>query len=395
MIDFACIPKQYVDFIEPKQQAAYQAYIDDINQHGGIAGRQIKPFYKTVCPVNFSGMLSTCTELTDDDNVFAVIGDFGDITNDAQLCVAKTHKRILLTYGLTQEVVDKAPAGHLLTPDILPDRRVKLITALLKAHDTLKGKTVAVLGESDTSAEVNKQIEPGLRSIGVARGSTGIVTTTGADTTAALGQLDSFIERWKTEHVDTVFLAGGEVESVPFVQKLRAAFPNVTLIADSTGVETSGQQEVKAHTTPNPYDGIITAEGRTGVEHAQTQHYTTCTKIFETATHITVPPANVVVKGPGGVQDNIQGEAGDACVFVEMFKTIAERVGRDLNNANWTTAVDNFGKIDIVSTDFASLHKGKYDADNTYGLVAFDPTLGDAGDWRHLTPTEDVGNLTP
>jgi hypothetical protein len=73
-----------------------------------------------------------------------------------------------------------------------------------------------------------------------------------------------------------------------------------------------------------------------------------------------------------------------------MFKLIAERVGKNLNIANWTAAVDNFGTINVPSTNFASLHTGKYDADDTYGLVAYDPTIGDAGDWKQLTPVKNV-----
>ena len=43
-----------------------------------------------------------------------------------------------------------------------------------------------------------------------------------------------------------------------------------------------------------------------------------------------------------------------------------------------------------MNTDFASLHAGKYDADDTYGLVAFDPSIKPNGDWKHLTPAENV-----
>ena len=38
MIDFDCV-KAFVDEARPKQQAAYQAFVDDINEHGGIGGR--------------------------------------------------------------------------------------------------------------------------------------------------------------------------------------------------------------------------------------------------------------------------------------------------------------------------------------------------------------------
>jgi hypothetical protein len=162
------------------------------------------------------------------------------------------------------------------------------------------------------------------------------------------------------------------------------------LIADTTGVESGGQDDVRAHVVPNPYDGVITAEGRIGLEHSKTPHYTYCKKIFEQQTGIEIPLPNVVVKLPNGKQNDIYGNAENACSFVTMLRTIAGRVGKNLNNANWISTVNDFGPIEVMNTDYASLHTGKYDADDTYGLVEFDPTIPPIGDWRHLTPTENV-----
>jgi hypothetical protein len=277
-----------------------------------------------------------------------------------------------------------------LTPDILKDRKLRVVMSLLASNHILDGKKVAVLGESDANDRISNVIEPALKKMGVDRASTGIVTLTGSDTTAAQSQLDGFIERWRTENIDALILAGDGVEGRPFVEKVRKAFPNIQLVSDSTGVLDGAQAEVKADYTPNAFDGVITAEGRTGVEHTQTQHFKDCKKIFEAQTGITVPSPNTVIKLPDGRKNNIYGEEEDACVFVKMFETIAKKVGPDLNNANWSTTVDNFGPISIYSTDFASLHAGKYDADDTFRLVAFDPTIGDAGDWKQVTAIQNV-----
>jgi hypothetical protein len=389
MVDFDCI-KAFVDEARPKQQAAYQAFVDDINEHGGISGRTIVPVYKTVCPIGTTEGLAACTSFSDDSNVFAVIGEFGQITNDVPLCVTKQHNRPLITYGLSQEMIDKAPPGLLVTPDILPDRRVKVIVSLLKSRHTLDGKKVAVLADSNAQQRVDAIIKPALSAMGLEQGSPGILTITGADTTAAQSQLDSFIERWKTQHVDALILAGSAVESKAFVEKVRAAFPSITIVADSTGILTFGQDEQKAHVDPNPYTGMITAEGRTGLQHTKTAHFKMCTAIFEKKTGILVPLPTKVIKLRDGRQNAIYTESEDACALVTMFKLIATRVGKNLNNANWIAAVDHFGTIDIPSTDFASLHAGKYDADDTYGLVSYDPTIGDAGDWKQLTPVVNV-----
>jgi hypothetical protein len=71
---------------------------------------------------------------------------------------------------------------------------------------------------------------------------------------------------------------------------------------------------------------------------------------------------------------------------------IADKVGKYLNLDNWTNTVNNFGDMGgkLVSTEFASLGQGKYDASNGYSLVSFDSTIGDNGDWKKLTPLADI-----
>jgi hypothetical protein len=390
LIDFACIPKSFVDSIYVNQPQAYNAYINDINQKGGINGRKIRPVYKFICPLQPAGAVSACTSLTDDSKVFAVIGSMYDPTGDAQLCIAKQHKTVLITDGLTQEMLDKAPPALLLTPGITSDRSLKVIMSLVKSQHILDHKKVAVLTETTATARVKAVVDPALQSIGVETGSEAVLSIAGADTTGAQAQLDSFLEKWKTEHVNALIMVGAASSSKQFVDKIKAAIPDMQLIADTTAVETGGQDDVKAHVEPNPYDGIITAEGRIHLEHSQTPNYTYCKTIFEKQTGIKIPLPNVVVKLPNGQQNNIYGNAEDACSYVTMFADIAGRVGKNLNNANWTAKVNVFGKVRVMNTDFASLHAGKYDADDTYGLVAFDPKIPPDGDWRHVTPVENV-----
>jgi hypothetical protein len=224
----------------------------------------------------------------------------------------------------------------------------------------------------------------------VKQGSKALLTISGQDTTAAQTQLDSFIERWKTEHVNALILVGDSVSSKQFVDKIKGAIPDMQLVADTTAVESGGQDDVKQGVVPNPYDGIITAEGRIFLEHSRTPHYTYCKTIFEKQTGIKIPLPNVVVKLPNGQQNNIYGNAEDACSYVTMFQDIAEHVGKNLNDTNWTNTVNTLGPVKVMNTDWASLHAGKYDADDTYGLVAFDPKRGPDGEWRHVTPVVNV-----
>jgi len=390
LLDYKCIPTTLVPEVYVNQPQAYNAYIDNINEHGGINGRKIKPVYKYICPVQPTAALAACTSLTDDSKVFAVIGTMFDPTGDAQLCVAKQHKTVLITDDLTQSIIGKAPPGLLLSPGITADRRLKVIMSLLKSRHTLDGKTVGVLAEAADSSPVGAVVKPALNAMHVRQGSEALLTITGEDTTAAQSQLDSFIEKWKTEHVNALILVGEEASSNQFIDKLKAAIPDMQLVADTTAVESAGQKDVDKHVVPNPYDGIITAEGRIFLEHSKTPHYTYCKNIFEKQTGIKIPLPNVVVRLPSGQRNDIYGNAEDACSYVTMFQDIAQHVGKNLNDTNWTNTVNTLGPVKVMNTDWASLHTGKYDADDTYGLVTFDPTIKPDGNWQHLTPVEDV-----
>jgi len=389
MIDFSCIEK-FVDAVEPEQQRAFQVYFDDINAKGGINGRKLVPVFKTYCPINLATELTACTSLTDDNHVFAAIGTFYDPSGNAQLCFAKDHKTIIIGSPLTQSLIDRGPPGFMLTTDITSERRLRVIMALLKEKHTLAGKKVAVVDVAADRPRVRSVVVPALHDLGVLRGTDATLSVSGADTTAALAQLDSFIEHWKTDGTNALILVGEEVSSKQFVEKIKAAIPGMKLISDTTSVLTGARDEQKAHVAPNPYDGIITAEGQTGLEHTKTQHFSYCRDIWETATGEKVPSPNAVVKLPNGKQNDIYAEVEDACAATTFFATIAKRVGRYLNDTNWVNTVNGFGPIDDTSTIYASIHTGKYDADDTYGIVAYDPSIGADGDWTHLTPVENV-----
>lgn len=391
LVDFNCV-KNFVDSIRVNQDQVYQAYIDDINAKGGIAGRKIVSVYDNYCPLGSAGPLAVCTKFADDDQVFAVLGNFVDFSGDAQTCIAKQHQRVLMTFNLTQAIMNQSPPGLIIYPGATNERTVRILLQLLQQQHTLAGKKVAVLGGSAEASTVNQTIVPGLKKLRVAMGSTAVLSISGtADTTAAQTQLDSFIERWKGEHVGAVFLSGDEVSSKQFVTKLRAAMPSVMLIVDNTDVRDFGQQLVHAGVKPNPYEGILSAGGPTPPEYDKSANWSYCAAIYERYTGKHAPNSEEVVKGPGGKTLDTNGSINDACQVLTMFHDIAARVGKDLNNSNWVRTVDSFGKIDNRgSGPYSSLHTGKYDVEDNFRLEAFDSSIPPEGNWRALTPLHDV-----
>jgi hypothetical protein len=232
---------------------------------------------------------------------------------------------------------------------------------------------------------------PGLKALGVKLGATALLSVTGADTAAAQGQLDSFIERWKTEHVDTVFLSSYEVSSQQFVAKLRKALPNLLLLSDNSQVLSYGQQLKRAGVTPNPYQGLITATGPTHAEYAASANWKYCKDIYQRQTHKKAPEPDDVIPYKNGKTLDTYGAINDSCQLLTMFHDIATRVGPYLNNDNWVNTLNHFGHIENRGTGpYSSLTKGKYDADDNFRLVEFDPTLPPDGNWKPITPLEDI-----
>jgi ABC-type branched-subunit amino acid transport system substrate-binding protein len=392
MVDFNCI-KPFVEGVQIQQQEMYKLYIDDINAHGGLAGRQIQPVYETYCPIGNTQVLALCTKLTEDEKVFAVVGNFVDFLGDAQTCLTKNHHTPLITYTLTKAIIDQSPPGLIILPGSSPERIDSVLGDLLQKQHTLRGKKVAILGQTSIQNAITNTLEPALKKLGVGTGSTAILnTSTSTDTTATQAQLDSFIERWKSEHVDALFVTGTPTTSQQFIDKVRARMPKVILITDDETTRIFGQGEQRAGKTPNSYEGIIIASGPTDHEYDQSANWKYCQDIYQRATG-KVPPNRETVepKGSDGKTQDLFGSVFNACQDLTLFQQIADRVGKDLNADTWAAAVNSFGPIrDVGNGQFASLHTGKYDTNDTFRLEEFDSSIPPNGNWRPITPLENI-----
>ena len=378
-----------------EQREIYDAYINNINAKGGIQGRKIVPVYRFYNPVGPGGsqILTLCTVFAEDENVFAVTGTFVDFSGDAQTCIAKQHKRVLLTFNLAQENIDDSPPGLIVTPGNIPDRSAKILIELLKKEKTLEGKQIGVLGDTTESAVVNKTIVPQLKRAGVDVGTVALLSIGGTnpDTTTPQAQLDSFIEKWKQDKIAALFLSGDLASTKQFVQKVKTALPNLVLAADNTDVLGQARDLQKAKVKKNPYEGIISAGGLTPKEYDASDNWKYCADIYHKETGKVAENAEQTKKDKDGYINDTYGAINDACQLLSMFHDIGERVGRYLNDANWVYAVDHFGKITNRGTGpYSTLHAGKYSADDNWRLQKYDSTVGESGNWVPITPLQNI-----
>ena len=378
--------RDFLDYNHGDQHAVAQSVVDDINAHGGINGRKIVPVFKEYPPIpgRQPDPLSLCTSWAEDDKVFAVLGVFIDFTGQGILCLTREHEVIHIGHELDQPWIDESPPGVLLTPDTTKEGAAGVLVDLLADSGRLEGKTVGGAGEQERRIARDGHRVPALKQHKVKLGSTAILNLTGPETEAVRSQLDAFIEKWKTQDVDTVFLSGLDVSSKSYVSQIKAALPDAVLVTDADSTLEQARDLVTAGTDPNPYAGMISTTGLTFSERwaDKSPLLQQCVDVYEKASGKKVPgPEDEVIDADGKkVQTDVS--VMDFCGELSMFRTIAEKVGPDLTVKHWQKTVDDFGPIDLVSTPFASLCTGKYSANDAFRFVAFDPSAGSSGDWK-------------
>jgi hypothetical protein len=268
------IIKANIDFKRGDQKAIFQAFVDDINNNGGVAGGlQIDPVYDIYDPLGPGPAQEACTKLTEDDKVFATIGVLIDSSGAAQVCFTKQHKSILITHELSKAIMDKAQGGLLLTTDTLAERTITtLIDDAVKAN-LLANKKFGILAEQETKSRIDNAIKPALKKNNLPVGTAGVLTLDpSGDTTQSLAQLDSLIERWKGENVNALFISGLAAISKVYVQRIRKTFPDITILADGdASAKGAGQDTKNAGIVPNPYDGVLAEVPLTDQQQWETQ----------------------------------------------------------------------------------------------------------------------------
>ena len=392
IVDFAPI-QQFVDFNHGDEQKIDQVFIDNINKNGGIGGKKLDVVYQKYTPIGSTFPTQVCTKMTQDEKVFAVLGNIEDPTGASQLCVSKQNHTILIGHDMTDtELLGAAPNGLMLTPDIAAERRLNVLLSLVKTQKTLDGKTVATLAETSTKGRISSVITPALKDMGVKTGTNAVLDVGGTtDTTAAQAQLDSFIERWKTEGVNAIIITGADVVANQFVTKLSKQMPGTLLLTDSTSSAAgSAQDNVAAHLNPNPYEGMLTANGLPDQQAFEEANLQKCVKEYETATGETVISPQDLKPGPDGKRVQVWVAISDICRELTMFQQIAAKVGPYLNNTNWVNAVNSLGAVkDLPSSQYASLKTGKYDADDSFALAKFESAKND---FVLISPIQNIGS---
>ena len=174
-------------------QVAYTALFDQINAHGGIDGRKIVPVYAAVDPLGTAGAATACSQLTEDDKVFAVLGFFQAADT---ACYVDTHVTPIIGASLTsaESAAAKAPwFNNLISDSDLVPKEM----AIFQQEGAFSGKKVGVVGTSADQAEINLVL-PALEKLKVHVVQTAVNDVPDTDTTAQVQEYGVIADKFQS-----------------------------------------------------------------------------------------------------------------------------------------------------------------------------------------------------
>jgi hypothetical protein len=338
-----------------------KALVDDINANGGIDGRKLEVFPEKYSVFGTSGMLATCTKVTEDENVFMVLGGF--VANSANLCVAREHATPMLSLfgsGFNGVVLAQARAPWA-TPNASDERAIKALVLALTRQRSLAGKTIGLYGGGESSKPLVDLTESTLKSAGYSVKASAINDATDIE---AIDSQDKVIgTKFKDERIDVVFVLfapppGTNFDAVGFHPAMYS--PQTALI--SAGALT------------NPYEKFSIVAGL-GASSDPDGGYNSavmrrCRTIWTKATgkEIKTPPE----ERRAGKSSNFFAMS-NACTALRIFVDAAKAAGPNLTPATWQHGLESLGTIQAAGGFTISFAANKPDGQDSFQLQKFNP----------------------
>lgn len=376
-IDFETLNEQFgLDLAFANFGPAYEAVVDWYNDQGGVNGRQMELVIEEYLPVGAATADAACLVLTEDNDVFAVLGGFlGPSTESVNDCIVGVHETLLVGPAPTAEQ-QATYGGFWISPEMGLERRNTAFVNLLAESGQIDelGPIMIIGGDPAAEGQVAEMAADFAAAGADVRLET--VVTTAGDTQATNAEVDVFVERARTDGVETVVLLGEAENRNIHIFEVAPEFtylvPNGDRITDWESITPEGLQP-----------GTVVLSSNSEIRPGEDPVFDECTAAIEERLGVEViDPANL----PEG-DTNYWSGTFNACTQVAMFVQVATEAGADLTQDSWIAALDTV-ELSVPGFGFSSLSGTKTDASNTLRLVNYNL---DTLTFEPLTDRLDVG----
>ena len=366
-------------------EPVWDALIGAVNAEGGIHGRMLEAHIAGFSPALPNEMLAACIKLTEDDQVFAVLGG---LRGDANYCISEQHETIHIGSQVNAkgELLERARAP-LASFRIEGTARDEAFIAELARREWFDGATaVGIHYDGSTTAELlGDVVEAAFADIGVEIAITMNIDDLVLDDDAIESQTEIMQEQVADAGIDRMVIFGAAATGLVTYGDLGIQMAAV----DSTNFTTATSSGID----PMALDGTISSAVRldlaTDPVDAETQE---CIDTVSAA----LPDARFERPGPGvenSEEDpNYWSYTVLACRDLSLFVQIATASSVELTNDSFQAGLESLTQASLPEIPFLSFGPGKYNGNDTLRLVQFD---GDADEDGELVALGDPVDLTP
>jgi hypothetical protein len=364
--DLDAILELGVDVGYGDQQQHYQILIDELNENGGILGRQIEPVYRVASPVDLAAADRVCAEFIEDEEVFLVLGTSRPPTN--VLCYTETSDTPFIgapSGDLSDEVFERSTVPFIF-PGRLPSRTDGAILAALELDDAIEGKVLAVSGASGDRVD---SVAASLEALGAAKVVRTVDISSEADQTELASNLDVTIERYRAEGVDGMINLGDNVAVLAAFNRNAFAVPIWTtspdVLADFVYDQGATDDELRL---------VRLILNETGSDLFQSGHEPTveCVDRWNE-----LRPDEPALPDPGDDDLNNIGQIMLACHVMDIFVQAATAAGEELTVKSFTAGLDAIGSYETAGLRLGSLSSTKWDASDAAKLFRWSEEDGE------------------
>lgn len=371
LISAATLRSQGIDIemIDPEQ--LLRGWIQVLNDEGGVAGRQVELRFAPYVPISEAQAQQVCTELVEDEEVFAVLGQF---TGDTSLCVAETNALPYIgLYGSSVERQARAK-GPFFATEMSDDRQRVAAIEAFAAEGELDGQVIALYSQARDAKIVEDAVKPALEAAGV---EIAVETTLdsfgggaggGVDQAAQDAAMDTIVEKMRSADVDTVLNVSNFTDPISAFGR-KGWSPDKILVtsAQALSEDVIGQTDLD----PEVLAKVVVAAPYSPTKEALLAD--------ETVTACIDDYNGTDPEEPVDVETATRTELGGLailCSAFTMFVAGLEGAGEDLTPTSWAEGVSAIGEDPMPGYPFSSLAPGKHDLGDTIGVYTFDPDDG-------------------
>ncbi len=367
-VNFAALRSLGVTIDDGSFPDAYNAVIADINAHGGVNGRKLVLHAVEMNPSVPADAASSCSQLTQDDHVFASISPvFPD-------CYQQTHDTPVIAGSLPGMLpATAAPDFALIPPDANFD---PLQLAAFKKTGVFKDKKVAIFYGADSDAPEVKVVQDDLKKLGVDVVLTAEDSVQATDPVASDQEVQSISQRFQNAGVKVVVGVGGSGSTTwPRAQFDNQSTYKPTYIATS---ESSLISYVASTKGANSYLNYVLAASSAPSFYEQWKDpaIQKCVATVHKAypSDKITPPVNPTKPGAGNSTDTTYASVVQACQYLALFDDIAAKAGKNLTVASFTKAGYALKNAKIPGIGTVSFGPGQAYALGPVTIYKYDPT---------------------